>query len=155
MCVLIHSSMTENKSTVSILDDIGSMFDDLADQLDAMLEWRAQHVSLWHNLRTPGEHKGTMTNNIPTYPFLVLIPCSSHPLFSCSFPIVMKHPSLLSPSELVLHKPELMYLRTGQKAIQGFKHQKQSRGWRGRGWVLIHKAQLSVHGISLSTMSNE
>ncbi|XP_053504377.1 caskin-1 isoform X4 [Ictalurus furcatus] len=28
----------ENKSTVSILDDIGSMFDDLADQLDAMLE---------------------------------------------------------------------------------------------------------------------
>ncbi|TSK87474.1 Caskin-1 [Bagarius yarrelli] len=29
---------TENKSTVSILDDIGSMFDDLADQLDAMLE---------------------------------------------------------------------------------------------------------------------
>uniref|UniRef100_A0A3B4C9L0 CASK interacting protein 1 n=1 Tax=Pygocentrus nattereri TaxID=42514 RepID=A0A3B4C9L0_PYGNA len=31
-------SVTENKSTVSILDDIGSMFDDLADQLDAMLE---------------------------------------------------------------------------------------------------------------------
>ncbi|XP_073713275.1 caskin-1 isoform X10 [Misgurnus anguillicaudatus] len=31
-------SMAENKSTVSILDDIGSMFDDLADQLDAMLE---------------------------------------------------------------------------------------------------------------------
>ncbi|XP_058267796.1 caskin-1 isoform X7 [Hemibagrus wyckioides] len=30
--------MAENKSTVSILDDIGSMFDDLADQLDAMLE---------------------------------------------------------------------------------------------------------------------
>ncbi|XP_073217793.1 caskin-1 isoform X2 [Lepidochelys kempii] len=28
----------EAKSTVSILDDIGSMFDDLADQLDAMLE---------------------------------------------------------------------------------------------------------------------
>ncbi|XP_019397403.1 PREDICTED: caskin-1 isoform X1 [Crocodylus porosus] len=28
----------ESKSTVSILDDIGSMFDDLADQLDAMLE---------------------------------------------------------------------------------------------------------------------
>ncbi|KAM5152909.1 caskin-1 [Mantella aurantiaca] len=28
----------EEKSTVSILDDIGSMFDDLADQLDAMLE---------------------------------------------------------------------------------------------------------------------
>ncbi|ROL49355.1 Caskin-1 [Anabarilius grahami] len=31
-------SLIENKSTVSILDDIGSMFDDLADQLDAMLE---------------------------------------------------------------------------------------------------------------------
>ncbi|XP_041085569.1 caskin-1-like [Polyodon spathula] len=31
-------SGTEAKSTVSILDDIGSMFDDLADQLDAMLE---------------------------------------------------------------------------------------------------------------------
>ncbi|KAM8961680.1 caskin-1 isoform 2-T2 [Pelodytes ibericus] len=28
----------EDKSTVSILDDIGSMFDELADQLDAMLE---------------------------------------------------------------------------------------------------------------------
>uniref|UniRef100_A0A8C2J1I7 Caskin-2 n=1 Tax=Cyprinus carpio TaxID=7962 RepID=A0A8C2J1I7_CYPCA len=36
--VLIHSTLAENKSTVSILDDIGSMFDDLADQLDAMLE---------------------------------------------------------------------------------------------------------------------
>ncbi|XP_075686655.1 caskin-1 isoform X2 [Rhinoderma darwinii] len=32
------SSSVEEKSTVSILDDIGSMFDDLADQLDAMLE---------------------------------------------------------------------------------------------------------------------
>uniref|UniRef100_A0A8C4K694 Caskin-2 n=1 Tax=Dromaius novaehollandiae TaxID=8790 RepID=A0A8C4K694_DRONO len=32
------SSAGESKSTVSILDDIGSMFDDLADQLDAMLE---------------------------------------------------------------------------------------------------------------------
>ncbi|KAG8557440.1 hypothetical protein GDO81_016634 [Engystomops pustulosus] len=32
------SSSLEEKSTVSILDDIGSMFDDLADQLDAMLE---------------------------------------------------------------------------------------------------------------------
>ncbi|XP_045141965.1 caskin-1 [Echinops telfairi] len=31
-------SATEEKSTGSILDDIGSMFDDLADQLDAMLE---------------------------------------------------------------------------------------------------------------------
>ncbi|XP_039205645.1 caskin-1 isoform X2 [Crotalus tigris] len=31
-------STAESKSTVSILDDIGSMFDDLADQLDAMLE---------------------------------------------------------------------------------------------------------------------
>ncbi|XP_069590676.1 caskin-1 isoform X1 [Ranitomeya imitator] len=31
-------SSLEEKSTVSILDDIGSMFDDLADQLDAMLE---------------------------------------------------------------------------------------------------------------------
>ncbi|XP_074866828.1 caskin-1 isoform X2 [Carettochelys insculpta] len=31
-------SATEAKSTGSILDDIGSMFDDLADQLDAMLE---------------------------------------------------------------------------------------------------------------------
>ncbi|MBN3306888.1 CSKI1 protein, partial [Amia calva] len=31
-------SVAEDKSTVSILDDIGSMFDDLADQLDAMLE---------------------------------------------------------------------------------------------------------------------
>uniref|UniRef100_A0A3B1J2V1 CASK interacting protein 1 n=1 Tax=Astyanax mexicanus TaxID=7994 RepID=A0A3B1J2V1_ASTMX len=33
-----RDSVSENKSTVSILDDIGSMFDDLADQLDAMLE---------------------------------------------------------------------------------------------------------------------
>ncbi|KAG9476687.1 hypothetical protein GDO78_002206 [Eleutherodactylus coqui] len=32
------SSALEEKTTVSILDDIGSMFDDLADQLDAMLE---------------------------------------------------------------------------------------------------------------------
>lgn len=32
------SSVVEQKTTVSILDDIGSMFDDLADQLDAMLE---------------------------------------------------------------------------------------------------------------------
>ncbi len=86
MCVLIHSSLAENKSTVSILDDIGSMFDDLADQLDAMLEWRAQPVSLWHNLRAPGEHKGTMTNNKPTYPFLIphpwllsLLPLSPSP----------------------------------------------------------------------------
>ncbi|XP_056393124.1 caskin-1 isoform X3 [Hyla sarda] len=31
-------SSLEEKTTVSILDDIGSMFDDLADQLDAMLE---------------------------------------------------------------------------------------------------------------------
>ncbi|XP_047214245.1 caskin-1-like isoform X2 [Girardinichthys multiradiatus] len=31
-------SVAEQKTTVSILDDIGSMFDDLADQLDAMLE---------------------------------------------------------------------------------------------------------------------
>ncbi|KAI5616084.1 caskin-1 isoform X1 [Silurus asotus] len=31
-------SAKENKSTVNILDDIGSMFDDLADQLDAMLD---------------------------------------------------------------------------------------------------------------------
>lgn len=31
-------SAAEEKSTGSILDDIGSMFDDLADQLDAMLE---------------------------------------------------------------------------------------------------------------------
>uniref|UniRef100_G3TF78 Caskin-1 n=1 Tax=Loxodonta africana TaxID=9785 RepID=G3TF78_LOXAF len=31
-------SAAEDKSTGSILDDIGSMFDDLADQLDAMLE---------------------------------------------------------------------------------------------------------------------
>lgn len=37
LCVLC-SSVTEQKTTVSILDDIGSMFDDLADQLDAMLE---------------------------------------------------------------------------------------------------------------------
>ncbi|XP_069065833.1 caskin-1 isoform X2 [Pleurodeles waltl] len=33
-----NDSTVESKSTVSILDDIGSMFDDLADQLDAMLE---------------------------------------------------------------------------------------------------------------------
>ncbi|KAG7460014.1 hypothetical protein MATL_G00216720 [Megalops atlanticus] len=32
------SSVVEDKSTGSILDDIGSMFDDLADQLEAMLE---------------------------------------------------------------------------------------------------------------------
>ncbi|XP_061568054.1 caskin-1 isoform X2 [Cololabis saira] len=33
-----ENSVAEQKTTVSILDDIGSMFDDLADQLDAMLE---------------------------------------------------------------------------------------------------------------------
>ncbi|KAK0146623.1 Caskin-1 [Merluccius polli] len=33
-----NDSVVEQKKTVSILDDIGSMFDDLADQLDAMLE---------------------------------------------------------------------------------------------------------------------
>uniref|UniRef100_A0A8B9HG47 Si:dkeyp-9d4.3 n=1 Tax=Astyanax mexicanus TaxID=7994 RepID=A0A8B9HG47_ASTMX len=32
------NSVVENKATVNILDDIGSMFDDLADQLDAMLD---------------------------------------------------------------------------------------------------------------------
>ncbi|XP_041852730.1 caskin-1 isoform X5 [Melanotaenia boesemani] len=37
--ILQHEdSVAEQKTTVSILDDIGSMFDDLADQLDAMLE---------------------------------------------------------------------------------------------------------------------
>ncbi|XP_025272708.1 caskin-1 isoform X1 [Canis lupus dingo] len=34
----VRPSSAEEKSTGSILDDIGSMFDDLADQLDAMLE---------------------------------------------------------------------------------------------------------------------
>ncbi|KAL4659111.1 caskin-1-like isoform X1 [Arapaima gigas] len=34
----LKDSAAPEKSTVSILDDIGSMFDDLADQLDAMLE---------------------------------------------------------------------------------------------------------------------
>ena len=42
VCVCVSacafSSVAEQKTTVSILDDIGSMFDDLADQLDAMLE---------------------------------------------------------------------------------------------------------------------
>nr|XP_033479829.1 caskin-1-like isoform X3 [Epinephelus lanceolatus] len=33
-----NDSLSSKKSTVSILDDIGSMFDDLADQLDAMLD---------------------------------------------------------------------------------------------------------------------
>ncbi|XP_040918514.1 caskin-1 isoform X3 [Toxotes jaculatrix] len=33
-----EDSVAEHTTTVSILDDIGSMFDDLADQLDAMLE---------------------------------------------------------------------------------------------------------------------
>lgn len=34
----VPSPSAAEKSTGSILDDIGSMFDDLADQLDAMLE---------------------------------------------------------------------------------------------------------------------
>ncbi len=34
----LFSSIVDNKSTVNILDDIGSMFDDLADQLEAMLD---------------------------------------------------------------------------------------------------------------------
>ncbi|XP_047434704.1 caskin-2-like isoform X6 [Mugil cephalus] len=34
----VNDSLPGNKATVSILDDIGSMFDDLADQLDAMLD---------------------------------------------------------------------------------------------------------------------
>ncbi|XP_070836039.1 caskin-1 isoform X2 [Chaetodon trifascialis] len=33
-----NDSLSSKKTTVSILDDIGSMFDDLADQLDAMLD---------------------------------------------------------------------------------------------------------------------
>lgn len=33
-----NDSLSSKKATVSILDDIGSMFDDLADQLDAMLD---------------------------------------------------------------------------------------------------------------------
>lgn len=33
-----NDSVSSKKTTVSILDDIGSMFDDLADQLDAMLD---------------------------------------------------------------------------------------------------------------------
>ncbi|XP_067353394.1 caskin-1 isoform X2 [Channa argus] len=33
-----NESLSSKKTTVSILDDIGSMFDDLADQLDAMLD---------------------------------------------------------------------------------------------------------------------
>ncbi|XP_068178222.1 caskin-1 isoform X2 [Antennarius striatus] len=33
-----NDSLSTKKTTVSILDDIGSMFDDLADQLDAMLD---------------------------------------------------------------------------------------------------------------------
>ncbi|XP_041702799.1 caskin-1-like [Coregonus clupeaformis] len=33
-----NHSLVEEKTTVNILDDIGSMFDDLADQLDAMLD---------------------------------------------------------------------------------------------------------------------
>ncbi|XP_070998595.1 caskin-1-like, partial [Oncorhynchus clarkii lewisi] len=33
-----NHSLLEEKTTVNILDDIGSMFDDLADQLDAMLD---------------------------------------------------------------------------------------------------------------------
>lgn len=36
--LFLFSSIVDNKSTVNILDDIGSMFDDLADQLDAMLD---------------------------------------------------------------------------------------------------------------------
>ncbi|XP_051904092.1 caskin-1 isoform X3 [Hippocampus zosterae] len=35
---ILRQEDSEQKTTVSILDDIGSMFDDLADQLDAMLE---------------------------------------------------------------------------------------------------------------------
>ncbi|KAL1278328.1 hypothetical protein QQF64_025001 [Cirrhinus molitorella] len=72
-----------------------------------------------------------MTNNIPTYPFLILIPGSSHPSFLLPR-LPRRHETPISPLSLRvgLHKPELMYLRTGQKAIQGFKHQRQSRGWR-------------------------
>lgn len=33
-----NDSISSKKTTVSILDDIGNMFDDLADQLDAMLD---------------------------------------------------------------------------------------------------------------------
>ncbi len=36
--LFLFSSIVDNKSTVNILDDIGSMFDDLADQLEAMLD---------------------------------------------------------------------------------------------------------------------
>lgn len=38
LSLICSSSSMENKSTVNILDDIGSMFDDLADQLEAMLD---------------------------------------------------------------------------------------------------------------------
>ncbi|XP_010226812.1 PREDICTED: caskin-1-like, partial [Tinamus guttatus] len=50
-CVHVHVSGAEAKGTVSILDDSGSMFDDLADQLDAMLEGGARAPA---NLRAHG-----------------------------------------------------------------------------------------------------
>lgn len=42
--ILISFFNFSKKATVSILDDIGSMFDDLADQLDAMLDWSAAQI---------------------------------------------------------------------------------------------------------------
>ncbi|XP_017589755.1 PREDICTED: caskin-1 [Corvus brachyrhynchos] len=55
-------SAVESKSTVSILDDIGSMFDDLADQLDAMLEGGAPEPREPQGLRG---HKGTTIHDPP------------------------------------------------------------------------------------------
>lgn len=37
-CCPTSSSRSSKNTSASILDDIGSMFDDLADQLDAMLD---------------------------------------------------------------------------------------------------------------------
>ena len=38
VCVVSTSGANTVKSAGTILDDIGNMFDDLADQLDAMLD---------------------------------------------------------------------------------------------------------------------
>lgn len=73
ICVIFNTSgPNQVRSAGTILDDIGNMFDDLADQLDAMLDWKKQEAqrkpqevtyglrrrpAQWEELLPPPEHQ--------------------------------------------------------------------------------------------------
>lgn len=73
ICVSFFNTSGPNqvRSAGTILDDIGNMFDDLADQLDAMLDWHKQEAqrkpqevtyglrrpAQWEELLPPPEHQ--------------------------------------------------------------------------------------------------